>query len=149
MIPFSSEQNAVLAIDYDTNKNISIHEEKKETEMKKDNPMNDCFYIGFQSNIYPKNKSSIVSSGNITESDKAVSANELIDNTVVYDKSGNVGPSLDQNYNDMYNNASQVDNTNTMVARSSKVKAVSAINCDTNKNISIHEEKKETEIKKR
>ena len=115
---------------------------KKETEMKKDNPMNDCFYIGFQSNIYPKNKSSIVSSGNITESDKAVSANDFIDNTVVNDKSDNVEHSTYQNSNDTYSNDSKVDNGNTMIAYSSKVKAVSAINCDTNKNISIHEEKK-------
>ena len=111
--------------------------------------MNDCSYIGLQPNIYPKNKSSIVSSGNITDSDKVVSANEFIDNTVANDKSWNVQPSLDQNYNDTYNNASQVDNKNTMIARSSEVKAVSAINSDTNKNISFHEEKKETVTNKK
>ena len=110
--------------------------------------MNDCFYSGLQPNLYPKNKSSIVSSGNITESDKAASANELIDNNAVYNKSGIVGPSLEQNYNDTYNNASQVDNKNTMIARNSEVKAVSAINSDTNKKISFHG-KKETVTNKK
>ena len=92
--------------------------------------MNDCSYIGLKPSINSNDKSVIVSSGNITETDKAVSANEIIDNTVVNDKSGNIQPSTYHNYNDTYSNAGNVDAGKTMIAFRSEEKADSAIDCE-------------------
>ena len=104
--------------------------------------MNDCSFTGSKDNIHPNDKSLIVLNGNITNIAKAVSANEIIGNDMVNDKSKNNQRSTYHNYNDTYNIASNVDAGNTMIAYRSEYKADSAIDCDIKKNLSIHEEKK-------
>ena len=71
--------------------------------------MNDCSLIVLEPNINSNVKSFILSNGNITDSDKAVSANEIIDNNEVNDKSDNVQHSTYHNNNDTFSNAGNVD----------------------------------------
>ena len=104
--------------------------------------MNDCSFIGSNDNIHPNDKSLIVLNGNITDIAKAVSANEIIGNAIVNENNENNQRSTYHNYNDTYNNASNVDASKTMIAHRSEDKADLAIDCDIKKNISIHEEKK-------
>ena len=111
--------------------------------------MNDCLFIGPEANIHPNDNSLIVSNGNMPDTDKAVSANEIVDNVIANDKSGNNERCTYHNYNDTYRNAGNVDDGKTMIAYRSEDKADLAIDCNIKKNISIHDEKKETEMKKR
>ena len=90
MIAYRSEDKADSAIDCDTKKNfISIHEEKKILRWKKVYSVNDCTFISSNDNIHPNDKSSILSNDNIPCIAKAFSANDIIDNAMVNDKSKN------------------------------------------------------------
>ena len=51
--------------------------------------MNYSSFIGSKHNIHPNEKSLIVLNGNIPGIDKVVSANEIIGNSIVNDKSEN------------------------------------------------------------
>ena len=111
--------------------------------------MNNSSFIGSKDNIHPNGKSLIVLNGNIPGIAKAVSDIEITGNAMVYDKSENIQRSTYHNYNDTYNIPNNVDAGNTMIAYRSEDKADSTIDCDIKKNISINEERKETEMKKR
>ena len=99
--------------------------------------MNDGSFISLRHNINLSDKSFIVSSGKINDNDEAVSANDIINNNVVNDKSGNNQLTTYQNNNDMYNIAGNVDAGKKVLACSNEEKADSAIDSDTKVNISI------------
>ena len=62
--------------------------------------MNNCFFTGSEANIHPNDNSLIVSNGNMPDKDKAVSANEIVDNVIANDKIGNNERYTHHNYND-------------------------------------------------
>ena len=99
--------------------------------------MNDCSLIVLDPNINSSDKSFIDSSDKINCNDDAVSANDVINNNMGIDKSGNNHLTKNQNNNDVYNITGNVDVGKKVLACSKEEKADSAIYNDTKVNTTI------------